>query len=660
MRIKNYFLITLFTLFTSILSYSQATLNKEEISKLDKLQKELYLKVEDLNNLRKLRIQNFLNNNSQYSEIFKDSNDKVFVIYDIVDNKPIYRTTDNNLAALATGTNHLQEGGSMALDLDGTGMLVGVWDGGPVQDTHTEFLNKNQTNTRITNIESLNTSGNTDLSAHATHVSGTISARGANASARGMATNVNIRTYNFNDDTIEMVSALADVSNPLILSNHSYGVPVEQGNGTLDAWFMGAYTQSARTVDEIAIANPNYLIVMSAGNSGNTVYSGGLYADSDKLTGDKTAKNNLVVANANPIIDPFTNQLTAININSSSSQGPTDDIRIKPDIAGDGTGLLSPVPGDGYSVFSGTSMAAPNVTGSLVLLQQYYEQLNSEYMNSSTLKGLVCHTAQDDASISGPDHKFGWGLLNAKEAAELIQSNNIGAAIINEFILNNGETHTYTFSVQSGEKLKATICWTDVPGVVLSGAANLNNQTPRLVNDLDIRLSKDGITYFPWRLNYDPVGGFSNSKEDNNVDNIEVVEIDSPTTGTYTLTVTHKGNLLGPGTFDPPLQNYSLIVSGNNLSLSIDENDLAKNLSVYPNPSNGEFTISFQSNPNSINNKVMIEVYDLQGRLVYDNDYENSSSIFEEKILLDSVKAGVYILNVSEGNRITSKKLIIE
>lgn len=634
---------------------AQSSLLNGEMANLDNKQKELYQRVLALDSLRSARIDNYLIQNSNKSRIYSESGGKIFVMYDIIEGKPIYRTTDNTNAAIGTGTNHLQVGGSLGLDLDGTGLAVGVWDGGPVQDTHPEFMDEGGMTSRVAILENTRTDGSTGFSSHGTHVAGTIAARGILPAAKGMATNATIRSYNFNNDTPEMVLALSDSNNPIILSNHSYGIPSDN----VEPWFMGAYTQGAREVDDIAKNNPQYLIVASAGNSGNYSYAGGLYATSDKLTGDKTAKNTLVIANANPSINAFTNEVT-LDINSSSSQGPTDDLRIKPDLAGDGTNLRSTIPTDEYGLLSGTSMAAPNVTGSLVLLQQYYDQLNGNYMLASTLKGLVCHTATDDPLRSGPDHVFGWGMLNSKEAAEVIMGNSSRSSLIEELTLSNNQIYSFNFSAQAGDNLKATICWTDVPGGTVSGEANLNNPSPRLINDLDIRLTKDGVTFFPWKLDYDPSIGFTNSKADNNVDNIEVIEINAPSAGTYTLTVSHKGTLSGAGAFDPLEQDYSLILSGNNIVLGVDDSDFSNSLVVYPNPTKGEFTISFQSNLNEANNNVEVEIYDVRGRLVYNNDFVNSSVVFNQSITLNDLKSGVYIINISEGRRKTSHKLIVE
>ncbi|NRD19459.1 S8 family serine peptidase [Winogradskyella eckloniae] len=612
-------------------------------------------------NNREIRIDNYLLLNSDKKRVIKLENGGIMSIYDIINGKPIYKSTDNLDAARATKTTSLQNGGSLGFSFDGSNIVVGVWDGGPAQDTHVEFSDATNTQSRIVVVDNVTIDGDTGFSSHGTHVSGTIGAKGVNSLAKGMAPNVTIKSYNWSSDTSEMLQAINDPVDPILLSNHSYGVPVDpnDGSGPIDSWIMGCYNSDAVNLDALINNNPQYLVVMSAGNSGSVTYTGGMLDGFDKLTTDKNSKNSLVVANANPTLAPFTYEISNLAINSSSSQGPTDDFRIKPDIAADGTNLFSPIPTDSYATFSGTSMSSPNTAGAIVLLQEYYKQLNNDFMLASTVKGLICHTALDDNANIGPDPKFGWGFLNVEEAANVISYSDVGAAIISELTLNQGETYSYTFTTSTIDDLKATICWTDMPGGSLNG--QLNNPSPRLVNDLDLRITKGTTEVFePWMLDFSNGTEFLAVKGDNIRDNIEVVEVDNADAGVYTITVTHKGTLAGNqgGPFDPQSQDFSLILTGNNLTLSTQESILNNSLVVFPNPNKGEFTISFDLN--SSNDDVKIDIFDISGRLVFNNTYSNNSTHFMETINLDGVESGVYLAHIKNGNNITSQKIIIE
>jgi len=316
-------------------------------------------------------------------------------------------------------------------------------------------------------------------------------------------------------------------------------------------YYFGAYITDSRDWDNLLFNAPYYLMVVAAGNDGNTNYNGAPLAGNsayDKLTGHATSKNNLVVANANDANVDANGNLISVSINSSSSEGPTDDYRIKPDITGNGTSVYSTyeTSNTAYGTITGTSMASPNVAGSLLLLQQHYNNLNSEFMRSATLKGLVLHTA-DDAGSAGPDAIFGWGLLNAKKAAETISANGNGS-IIQELTLTSGQTYQFTVDSDGANELRASICWTDRPG---TATTQTNSNTPVLVNDLDLRITKGSTTYLPWKL----TGITTNGKADNNVDPFERVEV-SGASGAYTVTVSHKGSLTGGS------QNYSLIITG--------------------------------------------------------------------------------------------------
>ncbi len=637
------------------LSYSQNAL----MSDVSKETLELLEELENQEHMRIMRINSFVSSNKKSIISSKEGSNYIH-IYDVIDGVVLYKTTHNLQAARASRTTDLQIGGSLGLNLDGKGMAIGIWDFGPIDITHPEFQNNANNGSRITNVDDSSVSAESEFNDHATHVSGTLGAKGLDPRAIGMATKINIYSYNWTNDKTEMVAAVNAATNPIILSNHSYGVPIiGDEEEVLPAWYMGAYTADSRDMDQIAKNNPKYLIVTSAGNDGKVTYDGGLYFGYDKLTTDKNAKNNLVIANANPTLTSSPYNLKSLVINTSSSQGPTDDLRIKPDLAADGTNVYSTVPGGGYARYSGTSMSTPNATGTLALLQQYFMQLNGSYMNSATLKGLVCHTSVDDIAAPGPDPTFGWGFLDARASAETLSDAKTNAAIVDELNLAQGKTYTIKFSAQAGDKLKATICWTDMPGNISQGV--LNDPTARLVNDLDLRLTKDGNTFYPWKLDYSSTTGFSNSKGDNLVDNIEIVEFDAPSSGIYTLTVSHKEKLKGNvgGPFSPQTQDFSLIVTGYNAVLGTKDNILSNSLAVFPNPNNGEFTISFDSETNT-NDKVDVFIYDISGRVVYNNSFLNNSLQFYETIKLNNVSAGLYIANISKGGSSTTHKIVIK
>ncbi|MFL2623496.1 MAG: S8 family serine peptidase [Flavobacteriaceae bacterium] len=521
-------------------------------------------------------------------------------------------------------------------------MFVGVWDGDNVRDTHVEFLNNDfAASSRITTPDF----GSSDVYGnHATHVAGTIIANGTNENSKGMAPNAELISYDWDSDSAE--AFYEATNNGLLLSNHSYGVPVQQNDNF--NYLMGSYSAESREWDEIAYGAEYYLPVISAGNDGQEEYNGGLANGFDKLVGNKTSKNTMVVANAsNPYILPNGN-LLVLNINPSSSQGPTDDGRIKPDISGDGTSVFSCSADTnyGYYVSSGTSMAAPNVSGTLLLLQEYYNILNDKFMKAATLKGLACHTADDDNTV-GPDPIFGWGLLNAKFAAETILNDNNNLAQIYEGSLSQGETYTYEFSSSNGGALKATLCWTDPPGSVNNV---LNSPQPALVNDLDLRLATNGTTYYPWKLNPTSPQSWATNNSDNNMDTVEGITVSNAQNADYTITVSHKGNL------ESGSQNFSLIITGPNLSLSIPSVNNS-NFIIWPNPAND--IINFKL-PAQTSKPTYVSLYDVQGRQVYKETINSRNSITRGQIKTTSLARGVYVLKIKQGNASIQKKVVLK
>lgn len=494
--------------------------------------------------------------------------------------QPLYLITHSNArAAAATRTTSMYTGGSLGLSLNGNSSYMsgklGIWDGGRVYSSHVELTG------RVTQQDNATT-----FDQHATHTSGTMIATGISAQAKGMSFGANLRAWDYNSDNTEISNAASS----LLISNHSYGYLAGwnydsdvskwrwMGNVNINAfedYKFGFYDSNTQTLDKIAYNAPYYLIVKSAGNNrgetgpdAGTVYYLGNTTDTSSVIRSKndsydilpttsTAKNILTVGAVNAL-DTAPTKPSDIKISDFSSWGPTDDGRIKPDIVGVGVNLFSTSTGSttSYATLSGTSMSSPQVAGSLFLLQELYAKQNDgQFMRSATLRGLAIHTAEDAGNV-GPDYIYGWGLLNMEKAGKVIL-NTSKSNLLQEKSLAQGSTSTQTVVASGQEPLRVSIVWTDPEGTITStSASNLNNRTPKLVNDLDIRVSDGTSNYLPFTLNPEKPSELATTG-DNIRDNIEQILISNPLPGaTYTITVSHKGTLTNSK------QDFSLIVSG--------------------------------------------------------------------------------------------------
>jgi len=480
------------------------------------------------------------------------------------DGKPIYYRTFNAAAARSTRTNFLHPQGALGLDLTGENLTIYVWDGGTARLSHKEFGNRLTAGDSPTGYNGLG-------SDHATHVVGTLIAAGLDSEAKGMAFKAHAKSFDWNSDTSEATTAAAS---GMLISNHSYGFSARDdfGNPVLPSSYFGGYLDTSRDWDVVMHNAPHYLMVVAAGNDGDddTANSKPLQgnAEFDKLSGHCISKNSLVVANAIDVsVSSSGEPLGLVQIVGSSSEGPTDDLRVKPDITGNGFELKSTLhmgnqgnTNDKYGQlgWTGTSMASPNVAGSLLLLQQLFDRENGRFMRAATLKGLALHTA-DETGTEGPDPIFGWGLMNAKRAAETIQENGESSVIYESTLISNSE-FIGKFKAKGG--VRVSISWTDPPGKAVQDTV-VNSSTPVLINDLDLRLTKAGEVLQPWRLN----SVNNNGRGDNKVDPFERID-DSDTSDTsieYVISVKHKDNLAAGS------QDFSLIVTGEDLAFELPE-----------------------------------------------------------------------------------------
>jgi PKD repeat protein len=508
-----------------------------------------------------VRILEYLKKNPQARYSIRQNGAAQLLVDVTASGVPVYIQTLNNQVATTLGVIQLRTGGSLGINILGTGMKIATWDAGRVREDHVELVG------RVTQVD-----GAIGFSDHATHTAGTMIASGVNPAAKGMAPAATLSAFDYTNDTGEMSVQAKPDQTSLLLSNHSYGTVagwdcssspcVWRGDPSIDPvkdYKFGFYTAEANQWDNIALGAPYYLIVKAAGNDRNEYNGTGPQSPDgpfDCIPTSANAKNIMTVGAVNKTT--YTGPSSVV-LAGFSSCGPTDDGRIKPDIVAPGVDVLSSVASStsAYAVEQGTSMSTPAVTGSLTLLQQLYKSLNSgNYMRSATLKALAIHTAHECGSAPGPDYQFGWGLLDVEGAARTILNKDNQNIYMLESVLTNGQAYELNLTPNgtANTKITATLVWTDPAGTPPSPA--LNPSTLMLKNDLDMRLIDDNnTTQFPWTLNPANPSAAATRASDNLRDNVEKIEFDNPQPRNYKVRITNKGTLVGGS------QAFSLIVT---------------------------------------------------------------------------------------------------
>lgn len=621
------FTLILILTFLPIVLFSQTKEQRNKIIKSNDLEK--------LESLRDELQSEFLSKKAKAVEFasinnlplfYNDSSGNYAELMDVINNHPIYYTTFNLGSAITSRANELKQGGSLGLNLNGQNMIVGVWDANHPRITHNDYAS------RVAVFD-----GDSNSSNHSTHVTGTILSSGASSSeATGIAPLGEGWIFNWTNDLAEMATY---AQFGLLVSNHSYGLIAEN----VPLYFFGAYISSSRSIDDITFAAPYYQPVIAAGNDRDNFQDLNPSKNgADLLTQYSTAKNAIVVAAVNGVSN-YSNA-SSVSMSSFSNYGPTDDLRIKPDISTKGVSVVSStsLSNTSFGTLSGTSMSAPGVSGVIMLMQEYFSSLNGgEFMKSSTVRGLIANSADEAGPFDGPDAMFGWGLLNAEKAALTISGNN-QTSILQELTLSQNQTFSRVVNANGLEKLKVTISWTDRPGQINS-SQTIDLSTPVLINDLDLRVTKNEQTFLPWKLTNGTT--LQASKADNNVDNIEKVEVENAV-GQYTITVSHKGNLVGSS------QDYSLIVSGVDENLSLTDNDLG--IKIYPNPIYDNLNFNFQNG--TVVSDLQIEIFDIQGRLVLSKEIADGNN--EVSLNVENLYSGVYLVKITNDSKFITKKIL--
>ncbi len=116
--------------------------------------------------------------------------------------------------------------------------------------------------------------------------------------------------------------------------------------------------------------------------------------------------------------------------------------------------------------------------------------------------------------------------------------------------------------------------------------------------------------------------------------------------GTYTVTLT----VTGPCGSD----TYTMVITISQVGLQ--DNDLSSTLSLFPNPNDGNFTLSFDFTKTK---DVTIQVLDVSGRIVF-VDQENNVMSYNKQIGLDNAESGMYFVRIMTTEGVVIQKVMIQ
>lgn len=356
---------------------------------------------------------------------------------------------------------------------------------------------------------------------HADRVGGAIGGAGnLNPQYRGMADGANIYcidyTVGFQDETLPL-----HLGDNITITNTSYSDDCNKG-----------YSLAAQTVDQQLFQHSTLMHVFSAGNSGTENCGYGAGTGWGNITGGhKMAKNALVVASTDANLE----------LSYFSSRGPAHDGRLKPDISGLGSSVITPVSNNDYIVSNGTSYSAPAIAGCLAQLTQAYKVFNNGEQPEAALLKLALLNTATDVGNPGPDFKFGWGIVDAWRAMRLLKDKRWTGGQVEHQMAS-----TQTLTLSGGiRQARIMLYWTDPPAS--------ENAAKTLVNDLDLSIvAPNGTVYYPWKPDPTPDPGILNAPAGagrDSLNNTEQVVINDPLPGNYTIRVNGYEVPMGPQTF---------------------------------------------------------------------------------------------------------------
>jgi hypothetical protein len=391
------------------------------------------------------------------------------------------------------GLNQISNAHSLFPGIDGTGINVSFKEG-MYDAADLDLLGKTLPGAII---------GKTPTS-HATTMA-TLALGNGNSFIRGLgaAPKAKLAYSDFSNLMPDLVTDLNQLQ--IKVQNHSYGTDVDND-----------YGMEAAAYDKQIYETDTLIHVFSAGNKGTITPSVGFYQGITaraNLTGNfKQAKNLLVIGGIN-----------RENISENlSSKGPAYDGRVKPELVALGE--------------DGTSGSAAITSGSIVLLEQFYQQKYKKAPSASLIRATLINSA-DDLGTPQVDFVYGYGKLNVTQSLKTLDENRVS---LYDVAKNQDLVIPLVIPANVAE-VKLTITWNDPPAIV--------NAAQSLVNGLDLSLENpSGSLTLPWTLSSFPHLDSLSKPAIRKVDlinSVQQISLDNPPAGAYNIHV--KGNRIAQG-----------------------------------------------------------------------------------------------------------------
>ncbi len=395
----------------------------------------------------------------------------------------------------------------------------------------------------------------------------------------------------------------------------------------------------------------------------NNGYSAAVLAGSTNSTMGEiggTGKNIISVGAYN------TNATPTGAIASFSSKGPTADGRTKPDITAPGNRITSSVnrfdaeylSGGGgwsdvvtgvsvgstswwYAKMQGTSMAAPMVTGIIALWLEMYPDLSpskaKEIINAIAIKDAFTGTIGTAGS-----NTWGWGKINAwNNLPYLLPAKpTVTPSIVSicdgesrvlsapsgfaAYKWNNGATtSSITVSSAGNYKVKVTnsagfnSVWSDSAVVTVNPLP-----TKPTISQVVDTLYSSSPTGNQWYFNGVLISGATDNK------------LIIGKTGDYKVVVSNSFGCI----------NESFVLNTTPTNIGAIKQNLE--LTIYPNPANDFYSISFDKNYDNVS----CILYDNTGKIVLSNQFDKVKQGEKKEFRINHLSSGIYQLNVTGNN----------